>query len=63
MVIGEPASHGLGNLVFISGQVPVVDGTPSHLDLNTFVLTRTPYDPGAPIPGGLDPAGWRGTKA
>jgi CubicO group peptidase (beta-lactamase class C family) len=36
------------------------DGTASHLDLNTFVLTRTPYDPGAPIPGGVDPAGWRG---
>jgi CubicO group peptidase (beta-lactamase class C family) len=39
------------------------DGTPSHLDLNTFVLTRTPYDPDAPVPGGVDPAGWRGTKA
>ena len=38
------------------------DGTTSHLDLNTFVLTRTPYDPGAPVPGGVDPAGWRGTK-
>jgi hypothetical protein len=36
------------------------DGTPSHLDLNTFVLTRTPYGPDAPIPGGVDPAGWRG---
>jgi CubicO group peptidase (beta-lactamase class C family) len=36
------------------------DGSVSHLDLNTFVLTRTPYDPTAPIPGGLDQAGWRG---
>src|SRR6266511_1279633 len=36
------------------------DGTPSHLDLDTFVLTRTPYDPDAPIPGGVDPAGWTG---
>jgi len=36
------------------------DGTPSHLDLNTFVLTRAPYDPDAPVPGGVDPAGWRG---
>lgn len=35
------------------------DGTVSHLDLNTFVLTRTPYDPSAPIPGGLDADGWR----
>ena len=38
------------------------DGMPSHLDLNTFVLTRTPYDPDAPVPGGVDPAGWRGTR-
>jgi CubicO group peptidase (beta-lactamase class C family) len=30
---------------------------PDHLDLNTFVFTRTPYDPGAPVPGGV--AGWR----
>lgn len=29
------------------------DGTPSHLDLNTFILTRTPYDPNAPVPGGV----------
>ena len=35
------------------------DGTVSHLDLATFVFTRTPYDPAAPIPGGLDEAGWR----
>jgi hypothetical protein len=35
------------------------DGTPSHLDLATFVFTRTPYDPAAPIPGGVDPVGWR----
>jgi hypothetical protein len=30
-----------------------------HLDLGTFVFTRTPYDPGAPVPGGVDPRGWR----
>jgi hypothetical protein len=35
------------------------DGTVSHLDLASFVLTRTPYDDGADVPGGLDPAGWR----
>jgi hypothetical protein len=35
-------------------------GTVSHLDLGTFVFTRTPYDPAAPVPGGVDPAGWRG---
>ncbi|MCT2582730.1 serine hydrolase domain-containing protein [Actinophytocola gossypii] len=34
------------------------DGAPSHLDLATFVFTRTPYDPAAPIPGGLDLGTW-----
>ena len=34
------------------------DGTPSHLDLATFVFTRTPYDPKAPIPGGLEKGHW-----
>lgn len=28
------------------------DGTVSHLDIATFIHTRTPYDPAAPIPGG-----------
>jgi CubicO group peptidase (beta-lactamase class C family) len=28
------------------------DGSVNHLDLATFVFTRTPYDPAAPIPGG-----------
>ena len=28
------------------------DGSVSHLDVATFVYTRTPYDPEAPIPGG-----------
>jgi CubicO group peptidase (beta-lactamase class C family) len=28
------------------------DGSVSHLEVATFVLTRTPYDPDAPIPGG-----------
>ncbi|WP_369135072.1 serine hydrolase domain-containing protein [Modestobacter sp. I12A-02662] len=31
---------------------------PDHLDLATFVLTRTPYDPDAPVPGGVDERGW-----
>ncbi|GGL02412.1 serine hydrolase [Sphaerisporangium melleum] len=35
------------------------DGTAGYLDLNTFVFTRLPYDPGAPIPGGVDDKGWR----
>jgi CubicO group peptidase (beta-lactamase class C family) len=28
------------------------------LDLGSFVFTRTPYDPAAPVPGGTHPAGW-----
>ena len=28
------------------------DGSVSHLDVATFIYTRTPYDPDAPIPGG-----------
>ena len=35
------------------------DGTPSHLDLASFRFTRTPYDPEADVPGGVDEAGWR----
>ncbi|MGH8931399.1 MAG: serine hydrolase domain-containing protein [Egibacteraceae bacterium] len=35
------------------------DRSISHLDLASFVLTRTPYDPEADIPGGVAPAGWR----
>ena len=31
------------------------DGTISHLVCSTFVYTRTAYDPGAPIPGGVPP--------
>ena len=34
------------------------DGSVSHLDLASFRLTRTPYDPDADVPGGVDPAGW-----
>lgn len=33
-------------------------GRPAWLDLASFVLTRTPYDPSADVPGGVDPAGW-----
>ncbi|MFD8395687.1 serine hydrolase domain-containing protein [Streptomyces sp. NPDC059680] len=36
------------------------DGSLSHLDLGSFVFTRQPYDPEAPVPGGVDPEGWRG---
>lgn len=36
-------------------------GRPVQLDLASFVLTRTPYDTAADVPGGLDPRGWAGT--
>lgn len=36
------------------------DGTVSHLDLGSFMFTRRPYDPQAPVPGGVDAGGWRG---
>ena len=29
-----------------------------HLWLATFVFTRTPYDPAAPVPGGVSDEGW-----
>jgi CubicO group peptidase (beta-lactamase class C family) len=35
------------------------DGTVSHLDIGSFIYTREPYDPSAPVPGGVDPGGWR----
>lgn len=34
------------------------DGSVSHLDLATFRFTRTPYDPEADVPGGVDEQGW-----
>lgn len=36
------------------------DGSVSHLDLGSFVFTREPYGDDAPVPGGVDPEGWRG---
>ncbi|UNO40923.1 serine hydrolase domain-containing protein [Streptomyces sp. MST-110588] len=35
------------------------DGSAGHLDVGTFVFTRGPYEPSAPVPGGVDPEGWR----
>lgn len=29
-----------------------------HLNLGTFIFTRAPYDPVAPVPGGVDGSGW-----
>ncbi|PRY17438.1 serine hydrolase domain-containing protein [Kineococcus rhizosphaerae] len=34
------------------------EGVLSHLDLASFRLTRTPYDPAADVPGGVDARGW-----
>ena len=34
------------------------DGSVSHLDLASFRFTRTPYDPQADVPGGVDENGW-----
>ncbi|MGW7816683.1 serine hydrolase domain-containing protein [Streptomyces puniciscabiei] len=36
------------------------DGSLTHLDLGSFVFTRQPYEPEVPVPGGVDPEGWRG---
>ncbi|QNS05240.1 serine hydrolase domain-containing protein [Streptomyces xanthii] len=36
------------------------DGAVSHLDLGSFMFTREPYATDAPVPGGVDPEGWRG---
>ncbi|WP_159769956.1 serine hydrolase domain-containing protein [Streptomyces sp. HM190] len=36
------------------------DSRVSHLDVGSFVFTRQPYEEGAPVPGGVDPEGWRG---
>ncbi|MFE9766779.1 serine hydrolase domain-containing protein [Streptomyces sp. NPDC005808] len=38
------------------------DGSVSHLDLGSFTFTRQPYDEKAPVPGGVDPEGWRGVR-
>lgn len=38
------------------------DGSVRHLDLGSFVFTRLPYDGEAPVPGGVDPDGWRGIQ-
>ncbi len=35
------------------------DGAIRHLDLASFILTRTPYDRTADVPGGVDEGGWR----
>jgi CubicO group peptidase (beta-lactamase class C family) len=64
----RPADDGtwIGLNGYFAGETlrPIRDdaGRLSHLDIGSFVFTRQPYDPDAPIPGGVDPAGWTATK-
>ncbi len=52
--VGVEGGHWLGERLR-----PVTrDGRVVALDVGTFCFTRTPYDPDAPIPGGLSPDGW-----
>ncbi|WP_210159222.1 serine hydrolase domain-containing protein [Microbispora oryzae] len=46
---------------YYAGETLQVVRTPGgvHLDVNTFVFTREPYDADVPVPGGVDPQGWR----
>jgi CubicO group peptidase (beta-lactamase class C family) len=37
-------------------------GQPVSLDLASFIFTRTPYDPQADVPGGIDPRGWHAPR-
>jgi CubicO group peptidase (beta-lactamase class C family) len=36
------------------------DGNVIALDIGSFIFTRTPYDPDAPVPGGVRPDAWHG---
>ncbi|MCF3961296.1 serine hydrolase domain-containing protein [Streptomyces fuscigenes] len=57
----DPSRRGLDG--YYAGEtlrvVRRADGSVSHLDLGTFVLTRQPYDPVDVVPGGVDAEGWR----
>jgi len=59
----KPAAGGWTGLDgYYAGEALIVvrddQGQVSHLDLGSFRFSRTPYDPTADIPGGVDPAGW-----
>jgi CubicO group peptidase (beta-lactamase class C family) len=60
----EPGGTWTGLDGYYSGETLRVlrrpDGTPIALNLATFIFARAPYDPAAPIPGGLDDKGWHG---
>lgn len=61
----QPAGDGIwlaGNGYHTGERLRVVtkpDGTVSHLDLASLIFTREPYEASPPIPGGIDPGGWR----
>jgi D-alanyl-D-alanine carboxypeptidase len=56
----EPDGTWTGREGYYAGEtlraVRRADGSVSHLDLGSFVFTREPYDPSAPVPGGFP--GW-----
>jgi CubicO group peptidase (beta-lactamase class C family) len=58
----RPDGTYLGRDGYFRGETlrPIRDGTDrvTHLDLASFVLTRGPYEPADPVPGGVDGAGW-----
>ena len=60
----RPAGDGtyIGESGYFDGERLVLhrrtDGSLSYLDIASFVFTRTPYDPSADIPGGVDEKGW-----
>jgi len=39
------------------------DGSVIALNIGSFIYTRTPYDPAAPVPGGVDADGWQAGAA
>ena len=56
LLMSSSRKDSLGYLEHAGEQMHVVrrpDGSVRYLDVATFIYTRTPYDPDAPIPGGL----------
>jgi len=62
---GEDRWTGLDGYQAGEPLVPVraQDGTVTALNIGSFIFTRTPYDPAAPVPGGVDEAGWQAAPA
>jgi CubicO group peptidase (beta-lactamase class C family) len=54
--VARPDGTWVGLDGYFAGETLRLD--PVALNLATFVFTRTPYDPAAPVPGGVDGAGW-----